>query len=46
MVDLSQLYDFRFGQTGLAKRRAVWRVLCQDYFAKLVPANATVLDIA
>jgi SAM-dependent methyltransferase len=46
MVDLSQLYDFRFGQTGLAKRRGVWRVLCAEYFDKLVPPNATVVDLA
>lgn len=46
LVDLKQLYDIRFHQTGLEKRRAVWRVLCQSYFSKIVPANATVLDLA
>lgn len=46
MVDLKQLYDFRFGQTGTAKRRAVWRVLCDDFFSKLVPVDATILDLA
>ncbi len=46
MVDLRQLYDFRFGQTGLEKRRAVWRVLCDSYFSKMIPSDATILDIA
>lgn len=46
MVDVSALYDIRFNQTGVEKRRAVWRVLCQSFFSKLVPANATILDIA
>lgn len=46
MVDLQQLYDIRFSSTGLEKRRAVWRVLCKDYFSKLMPRDATVLDLA
>ena len=46
MVDVSALYDIRFNQTGVEKRRAVWRVLCQSFFSKLVPADATILDIA
>ena len=46
MVNLTQLYSFRFGQTGTAKRQAVWRVLCESYFAKLVPADGTILDLA
>jgi SAM-dependent methyltransferase len=46
MVDLKQLYDYRFGQTGLEKRRAVWRVLCHSYFSRIIPADAAILDIA
>jgi SAM-dependent methyltransferase len=46
MVDLSTLYDIRFNNTGVEKRRGVWRVLCQSFFNDLVPANATILDIA
>lgn len=46
MVDLKQLYEYRFGQTGAEKRRAVWRVLCNDFFSKLIPGDATVLDLA
>ncbi|MDB5697615.1 MAG: Ubiquinone/menaquinone biosynthesis C-methyltransferase UbiE [Alphaproteobacteria bacterium] len=46
MSDLRTLYDLRFAATGLAKRHAVWRVLCKHFFSKLVPANSTILDVA
>lgn len=46
MSDLSALYDLRFSQTGTDKRRAVWKQLCQHYFNKIVPADATILDVA
>lgn len=46
MSDLSALYELRFSQTGVAKRKAVWRQLCEHYFNKLVPADATILDVA
>lgn len=46
MSDLSALYDLRFSQTGLEKRRAVWRVLTKDFFQQFVPEDATVLDVA
>ena len=46
MSDLSTLYDLRFTQTGVGKRQAVWRQLCEHFFAKLVPADATILDVA
>jgi len=46
MVDLKRLYDMRFTQAGTAKRAAVWKVLCSSFFSKLIPADATVLDIA
>jgi len=46
MVDLKRLYDMRFTQAGTAKRIAVWKVLCSSFFSKLVPRDATVLDLA
>jgi len=46
MSDLSALYDLRFAQTGVAKRQAVWRQLCAHFFAKLVPADSVILDVA
>jgi len=44
--DLSTLYDLRFKQAGIEKRRAVWRQLCDHFFSKLIPPESTVLDIA
>ena len=46
MVDLAKIYRDRFEEMGLAKRNKVWRVLCSSYFQKLVPREATVLDLA
>lgn len=46
MNELSKIYDARFKTTGLAKRDRVWKVLCASYFQKLVPVDATVLDLA
>ena len=43
---LSALYKTRFEETGLAKRRAVWRVLCEAFFSKLIAPDAAVLDLA
>jgi ubiquinone/menaquinone biosynthesis C-methylase UbiE len=45
MTELANLYRRRFEDTGLEKRQAVWRVLCEAFFDKLVPAGAAVLDI-
>lgn len=46
MTELSALYRARFSQTGIEKRQAVWRVLCDAYFSKLIANDATVLDVA
>ena len=46
MPDLQKIYAARFEQTGLEKRRRVWRVLCQNFFNDLVGPNETVLDLA
>jgi SAM-dependent methyltransferase len=46
MVDLAKIYRDRFEEMGLAKRNKVWRVLCSSYLQKLVPREATVLDLA
>lgn len=46
MSDLSALYDLRFTQTGTSKRQAVWRQLCKHFFDRMVPADATILDVA
>lgn len=46
MNELSEIYKQRFSSTGLARREAVWRVLCKHFFQGIVPESATVLDMA
>lgn len=46
MSDIQTLYDRRFSSTGVAKRNSVWRELCDHFFSKLVPPDATILDVA
>jgi SAM-dependent methyltransferase len=45
MTNLSLMYNNRFG-SAIAKRRAVWKVLCGSFFSKLIPPQSTVLDLA
>jgi SAM-dependent methyltransferase len=42
--ELQQLYENRFGP-DLDYRRAVWRVLIDDYFQREISAESTVLDL-
>ena len=46
MADLQKIYSARFAQTGLAKRRRVWKVLCRHFFDDLVGPDQIVLDLA
>lgn len=46
MADIAQIYQQRFVQTGLDRRDRVWKVLCQHYFARRIPSDATVLELA
>ena len=46
MPDLAKIYAARFGETGLAKRRRVWHVLCRNFFDALVGPDQVVLDLA
>jgi SAM-dependent methyltransferase len=46
VADVQSIYNKRFGNTGLEKRDRVWKILCDAYFSKLVPSDATVLDLA
>ena len=41
---LNREYQLRFGRIA-AYRNAVWEILCADFFAKYIDANATVLDL-
>jgi len=44
--DLSKIYANRFVDTGLEKRRRVWRILCSQYFQQFVPQDSAILDLA
>lgn len=42
---LLSIYEGRFDES-LAKRNAMWKILCKDYFQKFINHDATVLDLA
>lgn len=44
--DVQVLYQNRFSDAETARREALWRVLCDDVFARYVRAADTVLDLA
>ena len=44
-LDPSEVYRHRF-QGDMAYRRALWRVLCQDYFQRFIDPSHAVLEIA
>jgi ubiquinone/menaquinone biosynthesis C-methylase UbiE len=46
MNDLASIYKSRFSNTGLEKRKRVWKILCADFFQNYVPPGAVVLDLA
>jgi SAM-dependent methyltransferase len=46
MTDLASLYRHRFQEDELAPKRRIWETLCRQYFQKLIPEGATVLDMA
>lgn len=46
MNDLSSIYKSRFSNTGLEKRKRVWKILCEAFFQHHVPENSAVLDLA
>jgi SAM-dependent methyltransferase len=39
------LYEARFAPTEQRAKSQLWRILCEDFFQRYVPANATVLDL-
>lgn len=46
MNDLEMLYKSRFANTGLEKRKRVWKILCERFFQQYVPPESSVLDLA
>lgn len=44
-VELDRLYQQRFPETALARKHAIWKVLCSDFFSRYVKPTDTVVDI-
>lgn len=44
--DLADLYRIRFEREFLPRKRAIWKVLCRDFFQQFIPEDATVVDVA
>jgi SAM-dependent methyltransferase len=44
-LDLQKIYKKRFGP-DIEYRKRVWNVLCHDFFARYIPPNATLLEVA
>jgi SAM-dependent methyltransferase len=44
--ELAELYKIRFADGFQERKSAIWQVLCDHFFSKFVPADATVLDVA
>jgi SAM-dependent methyltransferase len=43
---VDQLYRHRFPEEVLARRAAVWKVLCRAWFARYIPRQARLLEVA
>lgn len=44
-VELDKLYNQRFPEAALARKHAIWKVLCNDFFSRYVKPTDTVVDI-
>jgi SAM-dependent methyltransferase len=44
-MDLNKLYAARFPEQDLAKKAAIWKVLCEDFFQQFINPSDTVLDL-
>ena len=45
-MNIEKLYTNRFDPEEQKKKIEMWRVLCDDFFSRYIPENATVLDPA
>ena len=43
---VDRIYRNRFPREVLARRSAVWRVLCDSWFSRYIPADGRVLEVA
>jgi SAM-dependent methyltransferase len=46
VTDIAKLYRARFSPAEQAAKERIWRVLCEDFFARFVRPTDTVLDLA
>jgi SAM-dependent methyltransferase len=44
-LDVARIYKARFSPEERAKKEAIWRVLCSDFFQQYVKPDDTVLDV-
>jgi ubiquinone/menaquinone biosynthesis C-methylase UbiE len=44
-TNLESLYENRFDSNELERRKALWQILCRDFFQNYVPKDSVVLDI-
>lgn len=44
-LNLQRLYQDRFPEAELDEKRAIWQVLCSDFFSRYVPEGAVVVDV-
>jgi SAM-dependent methyltransferase len=44
-ADLERIYRHRWDERELSEMRAIWAILVQDFFQKIVPPDARILDI-
>ena len=44
-MELQKLYRHRFEEDELPRKRAIWQVLCRDFFSRFVRPTDTVIDI-
>jgi SAM-dependent methyltransferase len=42
---LSQLYRHRFPEDIQGRRRAIWKILCTDWFERWIPPDARVVEV-
>ncbi|MCR5594188.1 MAG: class I SAM-dependent methyltransferase [Saccharofermentans sp.] len=45
-MNIEKLYDNRFSESEQKTKNEMWKVLCDSFFSKYIPENATVLDPA
>jgi SAM-dependent methyltransferase len=46
MLNIDSLYRYRFSDTDVAAKDAIWQVLCADFFQRYIRKTDTLLEIA